>query len=536
MKHAVRLSHSECKAGQASRGHNQTEVHTSPCSSTGTSIATKLALVGALLSLLSIPTFQGLWTVWSSRADASHGFLIPLIAGVLIRQRWPELCRLPYSASPGLGIPLIALSLTGLLLGSAGAVVSLSGLSFIGLASGLAVGLFGAGWFRKLAFPLGYLVLMVPVLDSVIEPLQQHFQLVTATMARLLLTQFAVPVFQSGTMLHLPTGTVQVAAECSGVGFLISILAIGLPLAMLGLRTWPMRTALIALTLALSLGTNWLRVALIALSGHLWGWGADLHGPLHLLHAMSVYWIGLGLLLGGLCIGHALERRLPRIPTVVHPHTAHPLSMNALPRWDHTWAATCMLMGAALVLLYAPQASSTHPPPALSQLPHTIGEWVWDDSVHSLPLITVGHVDQEILRTYRHSSGDQVQVYVAYIAAQSQGKELVNHHTQRLHRQAFPVSLTTGEGPLTVNHTTWEESRHLHDVVFWYQAQGRIMTDRVDAKLATALSSLIGGGSEGALIVLSRRVTAPQSATQSLDDPLARFTLLALPILRAYLP
>lgn len=535
MKHAGGLSHSELEAGQAGRTDSQVAVHPSSSGSIGRSIAIKLTLVGALLGLLVLPTFQSLWMVWSSRADASHGFLIPFIAIILIRQRGHALQRLPCRPSPALGIPLVLLSLAGLLLGSAGAVVSLSGLSFIGLTTGLVVALFGQDWFRMLRFPLGYLLFMVPVLDSATQPLQPYFQFVTATMARLMLAQWSIPVFQSGTMLHLPTGTVQVAAECSGVGFLISILAIGLPLAMLGLRTWPMRAALIAMTLALSIGANWVRVALIALSGHLWGWHADLHGPLHLLHAMSVYWIGLGLLLCGLWIGHMLERPLPGRPPEARPSKAHSPSLDSQPRWNHTWAATCALMSAALILLYAPHTNGNTTPPDLSHLPDRIGEWVRDDSAHSLPLITVGQADQEIVRTYRNSSGDLVQLHVAYLAAQSQGKELVNYHTQLLHQQASPVSLGTGEASLTVNRTSWEKSRQLHELVFWYHVQTRIMTDRVYAKLVTAISSLTGGGSEGALIVISRPFSSPQSAIPSLDGPLGRFTLLALPIIRSHL-
>lgn len=523
------------EAGRVESIQGQGGVHTSITRSTGRSIAIQLALAGILLTLLVVPTFQGLWAVWSNRADASHGFLIPLIAAVLIRQRWRELRRLPWHPSPSLGVPLILLSLVGLLLGSAGAVVSLSGLSFIGLTAGLVLALFGRDWFRILVFPLSYLVFMVPVLDSLTEPLQPHFQFVTATMARLMLAQFSIPVFQSGTMLHLPTGTVEVAAECSGVGFLISILAIGLPLAMMGLRTWPMRAALIAITLALSVGANWIRVALISVSGHLWGWTADLHGPLHLLHAMSVYWIGLGLLLCGLWVGHTVERRRatrplgPRLQVVHSP----PLNMS---HWTPTWLATCLLMSVALILLYVPAATSPRASVDLSSFPGTIGEWVWDVSLQGTPLIAVGQVDQELLRTYRNASGDQVQLHVAYLASQSQGKELINHRTKLLHQAASPVAIGAGEPGLIVNRTTWEASHQIYDLVFWYEGQGRLFTDRLYAKLMTAVSLLTGRGSAGALVLISRPRTSTRSTTQPSDELLSSFTLQALPVLQAYAP
>ena len=536
MKPAGGIWHPTLEAGQAERLHSEPGVHISKSRSTGTSIALKLAVAGTLLSLLAFPTFQGLWTVWSSRPDASHGFLIPLIAAVLIRQRWPELRRIPLQPSPGLGIPLILLSLAGLLLGDAGAVVSLSGLSFIGLTASLIVALFGWAWFRMLAFPLGYAVFMVPVLDSVTEPLQPYVQFVTATMARLMLALLSIPVFQSGTLLHLPTGTVEVAAECSGMGFLISILAIGLPLAMMGLRTWPMRIALIATTLVLSLGVNWMRVALIALSGHLWGWSANLHGPLHLLHAMSVYWIGLGFLLCGLWVGRTVGRRISWQPQKSRLLSGQSLPLNALPRWNHIWVATCLLMSLALILLSVPLMTSLNASTDLSPFPGTIGDWIWDDAVHGTPLIAVGQVDQELLRTYRNASGDQIQLHIVYLASQSQGRELINHRTRRLHQAASRVTIDAGEPALTVNRTTFEASHRAYDLVFWYEEQGRMFTDRLYAKLMAAISSLTGGGSAGALVLISHPIASTQPDTQPTDDALPRFTLLALPILQAYLP
>lgn len=535
MKPVGGLSHLDVEAGQAAEAGYESTLQRLPDRSTGASLTITLGLAGALFGLLAFPTFQDLWTVWSTRPDASHGFLIPLIAAILVQQRWLALRRLPCRPSLGLGLPLLMLSLAGLLLGNAGAVITLSGLSFIGLAAGLVLTHFGKDWFRLLAFPLGYLLFMVPVLDSVTEPLQPHFQLITAKMAKAMLAPFSVPVFQDGTMLHLPTGDLQVAAECSGVGMLISILAIGLPLAMIGLRTWPMRAALIVATLILSIGANWLRVALIALSGHLWGWNADLHGPLHMLHAMSVYWIGLGLLLGGVWVGRAVEG--PRqAPVRTTPRPAPSSTLQYSPGWTYVWMMTCVIMSAALVLLLLSQANGPAASPRLSQLPETIGDWTWDKSSPAHPPVMLDQVDQQTTRTYRNGSGDRVQLSIAYLAAQSQGRELINHRTLLLHRQASSVDLGEGDAAVTVNRTAWDEAHQGYDLIFWYHVRGGVVADRLYAKFMTAVSSLTGRGSDGALILISRPLTLPRLATPPVDDPLARFTRQALPVLEAHLP
>jgi len=496
----------------------------------------KLGAVGVLVGLLTIPAFESLWTVWSTRDDASHGFIIPLITLYLIRRIWPELRQLPVRPAPGLGFLPVLGSLAGLLIGNTGSIVTLSGVSFITLSAGLALMLFGASWLRMLLFPLAYLLFMVPVFDSLLEPLQPYFQLLTATMAQTLLTQFGVPSYQTGTLLYLPTGTVEIAAQCSGVGFLISILAVGLPLVYLALRTVRMRSLLLFATLLISVFANWLRVALIALSGHLWGWDADLHGPLHILHAMSVYWIGLGTLVIG--IGVAVKREGPAAKRPTAVSTTPPAQSAIFPHSSNgIWYATCTILACALMVQVFSDQSPTSVRRELTGLPTNLGEWTWDTAAREeRPIVTVDSADHELVRTYRNAVGEQVQLYIGYLASQTQGKELVNHRTNVLHRQATPVTLPVNGSLLTINRASWEEAGRSEPLLFWYGAQGRVYAGRLQAKLMTSIQALSGQGSQGALILLKAPHSAHHISSDTPHERLQEFARSLLPLLNEFLP
>jgi hypothetical protein len=130
---------------------------------------------------------------------------------------------------PGL---LWLVAATVLLLASEVAGILTTGsLAFILVLAGLVLLLCGYAYLKALAFPLGYLIFMTPVLDGLTEPLVWPFQLLTANMSGRSCRRSAFPYCWRTASHHLPTVTLEVVRECSGAGLLIAVLAIGLPLA-----------------------------------------------------------------------------------------------------------------------------------------------------------------------------------------------------------------------------------------------------------------------------------------------------------------
>src|SRR5205809_291027 len=220
------------------------------------------ALIGVFVLLYS-SVLRDLAGIWWTRDDYSHGFLILPISLYLVWAKRPELGQLPVKPNGVWGLCLLVAAGILLLLGMAARVLVLSGVSFVAMIVGLVLLLLGNAYVKALAFPIGYIVLMIPIFDEVLAPLQWPLQLLTASMSGQLLQMLGVSALVEQQYIVLPRTTLEVATLCSGTNYLISIIAIGLPLAYLTLRTWGSRVALMLFAVAVGVSANWVRVALI---------------------------------------------------------------------------------------------------------------------------------------------------------------------------------------------------------------------------------------------------------------------------------
>lgn len=224
------------------------------------SVAAGLA-AAALLAWLYAPTAAELVQEWWRDPNYSHGFLIPPVAAWLVGRQWDGLKRLAGDANPW-GLAFVAL---GLLVMTAGALVHslfLRGVSLTPVLWGLALMVWGWPLAKKLIFPLCYLWLMVPwpyaLYNAVAVPLRQT----AAQLAGWALHVIGFPVLVQGNVIHMPTVVLGVVDACSGVRSLVSILAVGMLLAALGLSRWWARVVLLALVVPVVVLTNSVRVTL----------------------------------------------------------------------------------------------------------------------------------------------------------------------------------------------------------------------------------------------------------------------------------
>jgi len=125
--------------------------------------------------------------------------------------------------------------------------------------------LFGRAWMRAAAFPLAYLIFMVPMPDAMAEALETASKYASAEVANLLFHLSGTPFLRVGPVFQLPNITIEVAQECSGIRsswvlFMTSILA-----ANLFLKTRWRRIALVAFTIPLAILRNGFRILVIGL-------------------------------------------------------------------------------------------------------------------------------------------------------------------------------------------------------------------------------------------------------------------------------
>ncbi len=208
----------------------------------------------------SIMSMVGIW----QRSDTfAHGFFIPLISLWLIwRQRHSLASERPQMAMVWI-LPLVASCCVWLLGVLANAlVVEQLGVVLI-LIFGV-VFIVGQSIGRRLAFPLLFLLLMVPMGEELIEPMME----LTATSTVWLVRWFGIPVYREGLYFSLPSGNWSVVEACSGVRYLIASFALGTLYAYITYKSFYKRSLFVVFSILVPVIANSLRAFMIVMIGH----------------------------------------------------------------------------------------------------------------------------------------------------------------------------------------------------------------------------------------------------------------------------
>ena len=109
----------------------------------------------------------------------------------------------------------------------------------------------GAG----LTFPLAYMAFLVPFGDELIPVLQT----ITAKLTIALVHLSGIPAQIDGVFIHTPAGLFEVAEACSGVKFLIAMIALGVLVCNVGFKRWGRRLGFMVLCVVVPVLANGVR-------------------------------------------------------------------------------------------------------------------------------------------------------------------------------------------------------------------------------------------------------------------------------------
>jgi exosortase len=259
----------------------------------------------ALLAVAFLPALLALADVWRAVDYQSHGFLVPLVSvWVALRERYAWR-RLPARSDRRGGLALaaaFAAYAVGIGIGS----TPLQGLALVAAVAGAVLWTRGGAWLRRLAFPIGFLLFMVPVPDAWIGPLILRLQLFVTDASLALCRLLGVELAREGNVLILPTGEhLFVAEACSGVTSVITLAPLGVLLAYLTLRRPATRVALVAAVVPLAMLGNLARVVATVLASLRFGTALATSGPPHELLGLLTYAVAVALMLA---VGQGLRR------------------------------------------------------------------------------------------------------------------------------------------------------------------------------------------------------------------------------------
>jgi exosortase A len=377
-----------------------------------TSLA-RLGIVWAALLALFWRDVADMASIWWNSSTFNHCLLIIPILWWLVDQRKSELTRI--DPQPW-GLPLIwmAAASFGWLLGDAAGVALARHAGLVMLLQGSVALLLGPAVTRGLLFPLFYMFFLVPFGEEFVPALQT----ITAEMCMWLLGLTGIPAHIDGIYIATPTALFRVAEACSGVKFLVAMVALGALVSNLCFKSWPRRIAFMAACIIIPIIANGLRAFATIYIAH--------HGNLDF--AASFDHVIFGWVFFGIVIALVLAAGWPFFDRAADAPAIH---ADQLAKVSGTALKPAIALGAMAAIVLLPFGWSTYianrasPVPAQIDMPEVAG-WARVDYRPLHPWKPhFSKASHTLLGRYRNAQEQEVDLYIAVYDRQSEGRELV---------------------------------------------------------------------------------------------------------------
>ncbi len=470
----------------------------------------------ASLSILAIFWRDGADMVrtWWSISTYNHCLLIVPILYWLVQQRQEELAKItPEIWMPGLFLTGIA-SL-GWLLGEAAGVSFARHLGLLMMLQGAVVTLLGPTVARGLIFPLGFSFFLVPFGEEFVP----FLQMVTAKLSMIFLGWADIPAFIDGIFISTPTGYFEVAEACSGVMFLIAMVAYGALVSNVCFQSWNRRILFMIASVIVPVVANGIRAfGTIYIAHH-----TSLDFAVGFDHIFYGWFFFAFVLILVMAIGWPFFDRKIDDPVI----DGNALRQSQSPTATAQKPATVLAAMAAIILVpvlwTSVLAAQESPVPDKIALPEVAG-WQRVDYQPLYPWQP--HFDgasHQLLGRYRNrSTGMEVDLSIAVYDRQAEGREIVGY----------------GQGALVPN-SQWSRNRTLEapegaaaveliapgpvvrDVVSFYRIGGKLTGSGSVVKLETLKSNIFGGPQQAVAILVSSETKREASPRISINAFLA---------------
>ncbi len=291
---------------------------------------------------------------WSKDPSYSHGFFVPLLG------LWLALRVVRKKGAPSVGDPHVGSMaiVSGALLHLILTVINNPMLDFAAMALvlwGVAAALGGVGWAKGFLFPIGFLFFMFPLPATWTNYAGLWLQDWVAQVSAGLLDPFVV-CYRRGNSLYLAGvgEPLVVAAECSGLRQIVSLVALGVVVGGLSGKSATFRILLAVAAVPAALVANVLRILIMA-AGSVWFGTQWMGGWMHDAPALVTLPLGLALFASLGWLMSRLERsqrEAPSLPTACEDcgesrTSTHSLDSSHSPKRGLLAVVVCLL-GASL--------------------------------------------------------------------------------------------------------------------------------------------------------------------------------------------
>jgi exosortase A len=449
-------------------------------------------LVVALLALFHADA-AAIVGMWIESSTFNHCLLIVPILGWLVWQRLPELRQLaPQAWAPGL--LLVAAGAFGWLLGASGGVALARQAGLVLMLEGAVITCLGKAVARGIAFPLFFALFLIPTGEEIV-PLMQT---VTAHMCMVLLAAIGISAHLDGVFITTPAGVFEVAEACSGVKFLVAMVAYGALVANLCFRSWPRRIAFMAAAIVIPILANGVRAFATIFAASLtsieFATGFD-----HIVYGWIFFGIVIALLMAA---GWRFFDRPAGAPWF-DPAALQSPGTEAGPRRSIIVAAAAVLGIAALPLIWsqALAAAGTTPLPARVELPSPQG-WqripashgrAWQPNFAGADRLSIAH--------YRNDAGEEVELAIAIFTRQRESAEVVGYGQGPVGPDSHWAWTANGPAPSNGRLDRIASFGTVREVATFYRVGSTVTGSPLGVKIETMKTRLLGGP-QGAVAVL----------------------------------
>ena len=219
----------------------------------------QFVVVVCLLALLYGSVFARLAAQWSHDPNFSHGFFVPVFSLYILWDQRERLVGLgPQPTWKGLW--LLIPGLLCLVVGTFGAELFLSRVSFVPVLGGLVALQLGWRFLRAAAFSWLFLLLMIPLPALLFNQITFPLQILASQIAANLLPLLGVPVLREGNIIQLPAMALEVAEACSGIRSLMSLVTLAVMYGYVLEKRWSARILLALAAIPIAVAANSLRI------------------------------------------------------------------------------------------------------------------------------------------------------------------------------------------------------------------------------------------------------------------------------------
>jgi len=239
------------------------------------------------------------------REGSSHGLFVPFISAYLIWLKFDKIKALTPRMALVPGTVMVAAGAVLFILSQGREGYSLQVLSFLSIAGGLILVLFGSQMFKEVGFPLFFLGAMIPIPQGVDKWIADRMAQTSTWGAVVLTKAMGVPLLREGLNIYLPDIHLYVDHGCSGIRYLLSYLVFGIAYAFRFKKSIQGRALVLIGAVPLSLIGGMLRLSIIFISAYYIGPIMVEHRP-HVMLSWTVFTV---LLVGVIAVDRYLSRK-----------------------------------------------------------------------------------------------------------------------------------------------------------------------------------------------------------------------------------